>query len=94
MYPHESAYRKTPDGVTSHMLDIAALGPGAASYLAAQERHREAQHYAAQSETTHPDHEQAPRAWRQWSGKLLVRAGHRLEGAATTIGADVQPATH
>jgi hypothetical protein len=95
MYPHESSYRRTPDDVTSRLLNtITALGPYAASYLAAEERHLEAQQYATQWAATHPAREPAPRAWRQWSGKLLVRVGHRLEGVASTIEAEIQPATH
>ena len=93
MYPHESAYRKVPDGVSSQMLDVMALGPCAAGYLAADKGHFEALQYAALRIATHRDHEKAPRAWRQWSGKLLVRAGRRLEGAASIVEAEVQPAT-
>jgi hypothetical protein len=95
MYPHESSYRRTPDDVTSHMLNtITTLGPCAASYLAAEERILEAQQYATLWQATHPDRKQAPRGWRQWSGKLLVRVGQRLEGAAAAVEADILAATH
>ena len=95
MYAHSSSYRRTPDEVTSHLLStVSALGPYAASYLAAEERHLEAQQYATQWAATHPAREQAPRAWRQWSGKLLVRVGHRLEGTAPVVGVEMQSATH
>jgi hypothetical protein len=95
MYPHSPSPYKTPDAWTSYTLKtIHDSGLNAGRMLAAEERHREAQQYAAQCLTTHPDHEKAPHAWRRWSGKLLVRAGHRLQGATPTLGADIQPATH
>jgi hypothetical protein len=94
MYPHESAYGKAPNPVPSYFLDIMTLGPCTADYLAADQRHMEDQRYAAHWMATHQDRKQTPRAWRQWSGKLLVRVGHRLQGAAPTLGSDIQPATH
>src|SRR5215211_95124 len=95
VYPRNSSYHRTSKDATSQMLDtIVACGPLAANVLAAEERHLEAQQYATQWTATHPDRTQGPRAWRHWSGKLLVRVGHRLEGAASTVEAEIQPATH
>jgi hypothetical protein len=95
MYPHSSSYSKTPDAWTSHVLDtIHACGLNAGQAMAAEERHQEAQQYAAQWIATHPTRERTPRAWRQWSGKLLVRAENRLEGGAPRLGAEIQPAIH
>jgi hypothetical protein len=96
MYPHDETYRKSPEAMPSHMLDtVVALGPYAASALAAWERHQEAQQYASQSIATHQAREHTPCAFRRWSGEFLVRTGRRLQGAAVSTGGEMlNPAAH
>ncbi|MFL5758891.1 MAG: hypothetical protein ACJ789_04085 [Thermomicrobiales bacterium] len=87
MYPHTSSDYKTPDAFILH-----GCGLNGGQVLAAAERHLRDQQFAQQWIATHPDRERAPRAWRKWSGNLLIRAGHRLEGVTPTIGVEIKPA--
>jgi hypothetical protein len=95
MYPHNASYRNTSDAYTSHVLDMLhGCGLNAGQVLAAEERHVEAQQLATMWAATHQGRKQASRSWRQWSGNLLVRAGHRLAGVAPEVGLEIQPATN
>jgi hypothetical protein len=95
MNPYCLSNYKTPDGQTSHVLDtIHCCGRSAGQYLAAEEAHQKALRSAAQWAATHPNYEHTSHSLRQWTGKLLVRAGNRLQGAAPKTKTEIQPATH
>jgi hypothetical protein len=65
-----------------HVLDtIVSCGPMAALVLAAEERHQDAERQAAIWTATRAEDVRTGGAWRRRLGLLLIRAGHRLQGA-------------
>jgi hypothetical protein len=90
---YESSYHKAADARMHHVLDtIRDCGPFAPQMLAAEERWREAEQWAAVRSATHTTRERTPGAWRRSLGTLLVRAGIRLQGAVPAATADMTQA--
>jgi hypothetical protein len=90
MYPYETPHYKAVDARRHHVLDtIGACGPFASHVLAAEERRRQAENWAAVWTATHGGQVRTPGRWRRWFGTILVRAGTRLQGPASSAPAEL-----
>jgi hypothetical protein len=95
MYPYEAPHYRAAGARNDSIYDtIGACGPMTAHMLAAEERIRDAHQYAAIWALTHPAGERTPGRFRGLTGRLLIRVGTWLQGAAPDAKAELTPATH